>query len=148
MLAAQRCYESLRPEDEPPWLVSYTEATLASDLGRCLSGIGETEQAVMLTAAALRGCESWKVRGRCVDQADLALAHLLARDLEQAAAFGRDALRTATEVSSAIILERLRTLQRQVHPLRSTSPHLTDLDDRITGFLTRTTRRQHDDHAL
>jgi hypothetical protein len=97
---------------------------------------------------ALRGCEPWVVRGLCVTQADLALTHLLARDLEQAAALGRDALRTVTNLSSTITVERLRTLQRQVHPLRSASPHLTDLDDRITGFLTRTTRRQSDDHAL
>ncbi|MGH3789122.1 MAG: hypothetical protein ACRDRG_21790 [Pseudonocardiaceae bacterium] len=68
--------------------------------------------------------------------------------LEQAAALGCDALRTATNLSSTITVERLRTLQRQVRPLRSASPHLTDLDDRLTGFLTHTTRRQHDDHAL
>jgi len=35
-----------------------------------------------------------------------------------------------------------------VRPLRSVSPHLTDLDDRITGFLTHTTRRQNEDNDL
>jgi hypothetical protein len=97
---------------------------------------------------ALRGCEPWAVRGLCVTQTDLALTHLLGRDLEQAAALGRDALRTAANLSSTITVERLRTLQQQVHPLRSASPHLTDLDDRITDHLTRTTRRQHDDNSL
>jgi hypothetical protein len=97
---------------------------------------------------ALRGCELWVVRGLCVTQTDLALTHLLGRDLEQAAALGRDALRTATNLSATITVERLRTLQRQAHPLRSASPHLADLDDRIADFLTHTTRRQPDDHAL
>ncbi|MGH3567039.1 MAG: hypothetical protein ACRDRH_13595 [Pseudonocardia sp.] len=148
VLAAQRCYESLRPEDEPPEMSSYTEARLASDLGRCLIGIGETEQAITLTTASLRGCEPWKVRGRCVDQTDLAIAHLLARDPEQAAAFGRDALRTAADVSSTITVDRLRTLQRQVHPLRTASPHLADLDDRINGHFTRTARQRPGDTVL
>lgn len=97
---------------------------------------------------ALRDCEPWAVRPLCVTQTGLALTHLHGRDLEQAAALGRDALRTATNVSSTTTVERLRTLQRQVPPLRSTSRHLTDLADRITGFLTRTTRQQPDDHAL
>ena len=87
-------------------------------------------------------------RPRCFAQTDLATAHLLGRDLEQAAAFGRDALRTASEVNSIRTLDRLRTLQRQVRPLHSATPHLADLDDRITDFLTRTTRRQNEDSDL
>ncbi|MGH3569803.1 MAG: hypothetical protein ACRDRH_28085 [Pseudonocardia sp.] len=55
-------------------------------------------------------------------QTSLAITHLHARDLKQAAALGRDALRTAATLDSTIVLERLRTLQRQVHRLRSASP--------------------------
>ncbi len=36
---------------------------------------------------------------------------------------------------------------RSAHP-HSTSPHLADLDDRITHFLTRTTRRYQQDNDL
>ncbi|MGH8919938.1 MAG: hypothetical protein ACRD0H_16675 [Actinomycetes bacterium] len=93
---------------------------------------------------ALDGCPAGVVRGRCVAQADLALTHLQGRDLEQAAAFGRDALRTAANLSSAITLERLRTLQWRVTPLRASSPRLLDLDERLTGFLTRATPDRHD----
>ena len=146
VLAAQWLFESLRPDDEAP--VFYSEAAIASELGRCLHDIGEPEQAITMSAAALRDYEPWRVRNHCWVQADLASAHLLHHDLEQAAAFGRDALRTAAEVSSHRLLDRLRTLQRQVRPLRSVSPHLTDLDDRITGFLTHTTRRQNEDNDL
>lgn len=85
--------------------------------------IGDPEQALPLTTAALRGIESWEARPQCMMQTDLALTHILGRDPEQAAAFGRDAVRTATDVSSTITVERLRALQRQVHPLRSASPH-------------------------
>ncbi|MGQ0777842.1 MAG: hypothetical protein ACT4NY_26105 [Pseudonocardiales bacterium] len=106
------------------------------------------EQALTLTTAGLPSGESWKVRPLCMSQTDLAITHLSARDLEQAAALGRDALRTAANLDSTIILERLRTLQRQVHPLRSASPPMAELDDRLTSFLTHPTRRQHDGHAF
>ncbi|MGH3909119.1 MAG: hypothetical protein ACRDTE_33825, partial [Pseudonocardiaceae bacterium] len=46
------------------------------------------------------------VRARCFAQTDLAGAHLRGRDLEQAAALGRDALRTAADVSSHRTLDR------------------------------------------
>jgi hypothetical protein len=143
--AAQRCYESVSPEDAA---LFYSVNGFGGDLGKCLSGIGDTQQAITFSTMAVRDCAPWSVRGLCVTQTDLAITHLLGRDLEQAAALGRDALRTATNLSSTITVERLRTLQRQVHPLRSASRHLTDLDDRITGFLTHTTRQQPDARAL
>jgi hypothetical protein len=117
--AAQRCYESISPEDAA---LFYIVNGFGGDLGKCLSGIGDTKQVITFSTMALRGCEPWAVRGLCVTQTDLALTHLLARDLEQAAVFGRDALRTAANLSSTITVERLRTLHRQVHPLRSASP--------------------------
>jgi hypothetical protein len=141
VLAAQRSYESLRPDGEPPWLGFYTEAAFAADLGRCLIDLGEAEQAIKLGAAAVDGFEPWRVRARCFAQTDLVGAHLLGNDLEQAAAVGRDALRTAADVSSTRTHDRLRTLQRQVRSLRTRSPHLRELDERITTFLTRSARR-------
>lgn len=146
VLTAQRLFGSLRPDDEAP--VFYSEAAIASELGRCLHDIGEPEQAISMTTTALHGYEPWRIRNRCWVQADLASAHLLRHDLEHAAALGRDALRTAAEVSSPRLLDRLRTLQRQVHPLRSASPQLADLDARITEFLTRATRRHQQDKDL
>ena len=143
--AAQRCYESVSPEDAALFIHCQR---IRGDLGKCLSGIGDTEQAITFSTMALRGCEPWAVRGLCVTQNDLALTYLHGRDLEQAAALGRDALRTATNLSSTITVERLRTLQRQVHSLRTASLHLADLDDRITAHLARSARRQPDDHSL
>ncbi|MGH3931649.1 MAG: hypothetical protein ACRDTF_16945 [Pseudonocardiaceae bacterium] len=146
VLAAERHYERFRPDDEPPWLGFYTEAGFAADLGCCLRDMGDTDQATKLITQALGDVESWKVSGRCAIQTALATTHLLGR--EQAAAHGRDAVRTAAEVSSTRTLDRLRTLQRQLAPLRSASPHLADLDARITDFLTRTTRRHPQDNKL
>ncbi|MGH3937659.1 MAG: hypothetical protein ACRDTG_03345 [Pseudonocardiaceae bacterium] len=140
VLAAQRSYESLRPDDEPPWLGLYTEAAFTADIGRCLGDLGEAEQAIKLTTAAVDGYEPWRARARCFAQTDLAGIHLLGNDLEQAAAAGRAALRTAADVSSTRTHDRLRTLQRQVRALRSRSPHLRELDERITVFLTRSAR--------
>ncbi|MGH3721825.1 MAG: hypothetical protein ACRDRI_23865 [Pseudonocardiaceae bacterium] len=137
VLESQRCQESVRPEDEPPWLGLYTEAAFAADLAKCLSDIGESAQAIKLSAGVLRDYEPWRVRARCFAQTDLAGTHLLGRDFEQAAAVGRDALRTAAQVNSARTLDRLRTLQRQIQPLRAGSPQLRELDERITTFLGR-----------
>jgi tetratricopeptide (TPR) repeat protein len=139
VLAAQRSYESVSSEDAAAF---YNITGFGDDLGRCLSRIGDTEQALTFSAQALHGCDPGKVRAQCLVQTGLAITHLLDRDLEQAAAFGRDALRTATDLSSTITLERLRTLHRQVTPLRAASPQMLDLDERLTGFLTRTTQDQ------
>lgn len=113
---------------------------MAADLGLCLRDLGEADQAIKLSTVAVRDYEPWRVRARGFAQIDLAGAHLLGNDLEQAASVGRDALRTAAQVSSARTLDRLRTLQRQARLLRAGSPHLRELDDRITDFLTRSTR--------
>ncbi|MGH3803301.1 MAG: hypothetical protein ACRDTD_24855, partial [Pseudonocardiaceae bacterium] len=114
VLEAQRCYESMRPDGEPSWLGFYTEAAFAADLGKCLRDLGEAEQAIKLSSVAVRDYEPWRVRARCFAQTDLAGAHLVGRDFEQAAALGRDAVRTAAQVSSARTLDRLHTLQRQI----------------------------------
>jgi hypothetical protein len=59
-------------------------AYAAAELGRCLRDIGEAEQAITMSAVALRDYEHWRVRNRCWIQADLVTAHLLGGDLEQA----------------------------------------------------------------
>ncbi|MGH4018515.1 MAG: hypothetical protein ACRDT0_04575 [Pseudonocardiaceae bacterium] len=141
-LAAQRVYESVRPGDDLAWRQDfYTEDALIADLGLGFSNIGETKDALTLSTTALQGFEPWRVRGRSLVQTHVALTHLRSRDLEQAAAYGRDALRSATDVSSTMIAQRLRTLHRQIQPLRAGSPHLRELDERLTTFFTRSARQ-------
>ncbi|MGH3720523.1 MAG: hypothetical protein ACRDRI_17090 [Pseudonocardiaceae bacterium] len=141
VLAAQKVYESVHPGDEPPWQGFFSESALTSALAVCLRGIGDTKQAVTLGNAALQTEAPYKVRGRCIIQTDLALTHLRSRDLEQAAAYGREALSTVTDVNSTMITQRLRTLHRQVQPLRAGSPDLRELDERLTTFFTRSARQ-------
>ncbi len=141
VLAAQRTYESVRSGEEPPWLDFYTEHALIADIGLCLSTIGETKQAITLSTTALQGFEAWRVVGQSLVQTHIAITHLSGRDLEQAAAYGRDALRTATDVSSTMITQRLGTLHRHIQPLRAGSPHLRELDERLTTFFTRNARQ-------
>ncbi|MGH4012915.1 MAG: hypothetical protein ACRDSL_03065 [Pseudonocardiaceae bacterium] len=74
-------------------------------------------------------------------QTHLAITHLSGGDLEQAAAYGRDALRSATDVSSTMLTQRLRTLHRQIQPLSAGSPHLRELDERLTTFFTRSAQQ-------
>lgn len=146
VLEAERHYERARPDEEPTWLGFYTEAELAADLGRCLRDAGEPVQGTRLIKQALDSYEPWRVRSRCFVQTDLATAHLVSRDLEQAASVGRNAVRTAGQVSSTRALDRLRTLQRQVRMLRTSSPDMRELDERITD-LTRTSTRRDEQNA-
>jgi tetratricopeptide (TPR) repeat protein len=139
---AERHYERSRPGEEPPSLTFYAGYSLAADIGRCLRNIGEPEQAVKMIGQAVDGVAPWQVRGRGFFQIDLATAHLASRDLEKAAVLGREAVRTAAEVSSTCTLDGLRALQRQIRPLRASSPHLGELDERITDLLTRNCVRQ------
>jgi hypothetical protein len=148
VLEAERHYDHARPADEPAWLSFYSEAELSADLGRCLRDVGEPEQATRLINHAMDAYEPWRVRSRCFVQTDLATAHLVGGDYEHAAALGRDAVRTAAEVISTRTLDRLRTLQRQVHPLRIKSTHLGELDDRISDLLTRNRARRDEDTAI
>jgi hypothetical protein len=145
VLEAQRHYERSRLDGEPTWLGFYTEAELAADLGRCLRDVGEPDEAIRLITQALDSYGPWRVRSRCFVQPDLASAHMVGGDLEHVAALGRDAVRTAAQVSSTRTLDRLRTLQRQVRALRAGSPHLRDLDERITNILGRSSTRRDED---
>ena len=104
----------------------------------------EPEQGTRLITQAIHSYEPWRVRRRCFVQTDLATAYLVGRDFEHAAAFGRDAVRTAARVSSRTV-DRLRTLQRRVRPLRTSSPHLSESDERITDLLTRSRARRDED---
>ncbi|MGH3914551.1 MAG: hypothetical protein ACRDTC_14270 [Pseudonocardiaceae bacterium] len=133
-LAAQRCYETLTPEDSAG---DYVVTAFGVDLARSLLGIGDTDQALRFGTMALDNAEPWRVRGLCVSQIDLALTHLQARNLEQAAAFGRDALRSAADLDSTITTERLRSLHHQLRPLHPSSPELRDLDHRLATHLRR-----------
>jgi hypothetical protein len=144
---SEQHYQRARPAEEPSWLGFYTEAEFAADLGRCLRDVGEPERGTQLISHAMDTYEPWRVRSRCFVQTDLAIAHLVGRDYEHAATLGRDAVRTAAEVSSTRTLDRLRTLQRRVRPLRDSSRHLHELDERITNLLSRNRARRDEDRT-
>ena len=57
----------------------------------------------------------------------------------------RDAVRSASYVSSTRTLDRLRTLQRQVRPMRRSSVDVRELDERITDITRPNTRRDEED---
>ena len=142
VLEAERHYERCRPDGEPTWLGFYTEAELAADLGRTLRDSGEPTHAIRLMTHTLERYEPWRVRSRCFVQTDLAAAYLAGGDYEHAAALTRDALNTASTVSSGRTVRRIQSLQQQIRPLRSAS--LAEVDEEITGFL----RRAHDDEDI
>ncbi len=139
VLQAEQHYERLHPDGEPAWLSWYTEAELAADLGRALRDSSEPAHATRLLTRTLDSYEPWRVRSHCFVQTDLAAAYLIDGEHEHAAALARDALNTASQVSSGRTISRIRALQRQIQPLRSAG--LSELDGEITAFL----RRAHDD---
>lgn len=148
VLLAEQCFERARDDSDPTWLSFYTEAELAADIGRCLRDVGEPEQGTRLITHAMDTYEPWRIRSRCFVQTDLATAHLVQGDHEHAAALGRDAVRTAVVVSSTRTLDRLRTLQRRVRPVRAGSPQLIDLDTRISHLLTHNPTNRDEDSTV
>jgi DNA-binding XRE family transcriptional regulator len=142
VLEAERHYERFHPDGELAWLSFYTEAALASDLGRALRGSGEPAHAIQLMASALDSYEPGRVRSRCFVQIDLAAAYLIDGEYDYATALIRDALITAGEVSSSRTVSRIQTLQHKIRPLHSAG--LAEVDDEITAFL----RRAHDDENI
>jgi hypothetical protein len=82
------------------------------------------------------------VRSRCFVQTDLAAAYLIDGDYEHAAALIRDALNTASKVSSGRTVSRIQSLQQRIQLLHSVD--LTELDEEITDFL----RSAHDDKDI
>ncbi|MGH3837611.1 MAG: helix-turn-helix transcriptional regulator [Pseudonocardiaceae bacterium] len=135
VLEAERHYERFRPDGEPAWLSFYTVAEIAADLGRALRDSGEPAHAIRLITRTLDSYEPWRVRSRCLVQADLAAAYLVDGDHEHAAALTRDALNTAGKVNSSRTVSRIQSLQQQIRPLHSVG--LAGLDEEITSFLRR-----------
>lgn len=135
VLEAERTFERSTPGDEPRWLDFYTQGEFFADIGRSLRDTGETAYAVQLIDQAFKSYEPWRTRSRSFVLTDLATTHLLAGDHDQAAAHGQEAVRATSAVLSSRAVDRVRTLQRRVHPLRARSSHLRSLDDRLTAFL-------------
>jgi HEPN domain-containing protein len=135
VLSAEKHYERARSAAEPEWLSFYTEAELAADLGRCLRDSGDAGEATRLIGHALDGYESWRVRSRCFVQTDLASAHLVSGDYDQAAAMGHEAVEMATQVTSSRVVERLRSLQWQFRNLAPELAGFRELDPRISDLI-------------
>lgn len=143
---AEQHYRSSKPGEEPEWLSFYSEAELAADLGRCLRDTGDLAAGTELIEQALNQYEPWRVRSRSFVLTDLAFAHLARREHDEAAEYGRMALRTAVDVSSTRTVDRLRNLSRVVRPHRAGSRVLADLDDRLTPFLANAGRQKDNDN--
>lgn len=144
---AEEAYQRSRAGEEPEWLSFYTPAELAADLGRCLRDTGDPAAGTKLIDQALQQYEPWRVRSRCFVLTDLAVAAVVGNDHDRAAAYGREALATATEVSSTRTVDRLRSLHRMVTPLRASSRVLAEFDDRLTPFLTHAGQRNEDNDS-
>jgi hypothetical protein len=120
---------------------------LLADLGRCLRDTGESTNAERLINHALESYEPWRARSRCFVQTDLATTHLVTNDYDRATSTGVDAVRTAARISSSRAVDRIRTLHRQVRPIRMRSTHLVTLDDEITAYLAHQQPGSEDTHA-
>jgi transcriptional regulator with XRE-family HTH domain len=137
VLSAEKHYDRARHADEPEWLSFYSEAELAADLGRCLRDSGDAREAAQLIGHALDGYESWRMRSRCFVQTDLASAHLVGGDYDQAAVLGHEAIETSMQVRSSRVLERIHSLRWQFRSLAPNLPEFSELDSRIIDLVDR-----------
>jgi tetratricopeptide (TPR) repeat protein len=114
------------------WL-RFDGSRLDEQRGACHLTLGQSELAASALAAALKRSVSPRRRSSLL--VDLGVVGVRRRDTDEVLLHGHAAVNIAEQSRSPGYLgRRLRSLQTQLHPLRS-DPRIVALDDRITGVL-------------
>jgi tetratricopeptide (TPR) repeat protein len=125
-----------RLDDDPkcPWATWLDDAYIEVQRGRCLSVLGEHEQAAVVFQQAIRELPPSFRRDRGVYLAREALAHAEARDPAQAADVGMQALVIAHDTQSGRIVDELARVDSRLTPW-ATLPAVADFRDAMTSVI-------------
>ena len=123
-------------DDDPasPWATWLDGAYIEVQRGRCLSVLGEHQQAAAVFQQAIRELPQSFRRDRGVYLAREALAHAAARDPEQAADTGMQALVIAHDTQSGRIIDELARVDADLAPW-ATLPDVADFRDALTSMI-------------
>ncbi|WP_170301636.1 helix-turn-helix domain-containing protein [Saccharopolyspora hirsuta] len=134
---AEQAYTRAPEQDRPTWLAYYDEAYLAAKMAHCLRELGELEQAERFARRSLEMTAGYE-RGRLFNTALLASILADLREVEQACAVGREALRLASSLKSARTVGYLRDFARRLQR-HDSLPVVAELGEelRAAGILER-----------
>lgn len=125
-----------RLEDNPgsPWATWLDSAYVDVQRGRCLSALGDHAKAATVFQQAIRDLPPAFRRDRGVYLAREALAHAGAREPEQAAAAGMQAVAIAHDTQSGRVIDELAQVGAGLAPW-ATLPAVADFQDALTSVL-------------
>lgn len=119
---------------ESPWASWLDGAYIDVQRGRCLSALGDHAQAATVYQRAIRDLPSSFRRDRGVYLAREALAHTGAREPEQAAAVGMQALAIGESTQSGRVIDELARVGTGLAPWAGL-PAVADFHDALTSVL-------------
>ncbi|MGH2733759.1 MAG: hypothetical protein ACRDJG_12645, partial [Actinomycetota bacterium] len=106
---------------------------LSSNESQCLLQFGEADKAAVAATQALMLIDGSFVRERALATVELGVAHVRARNVEEAANVLGDAIELAARNRSPRLMGRLRAARAEMHPWRSTRA-VRDLDERLASY--------------
>ena len=119
---------------ESPWATWLDGAYIDVQRGRCLSALGDHAKAATVFQQAIRDLPPAFRRDRGVYLAREALAHAGAREPEQAAAVGMQAVAIAHDTQSGRVIDELAQVGAGLAPW-ATLPAVADFQDALTSVL-------------
>jgi tetratricopeptide (TPR) repeat protein len=126
--------DSLDDNPESPWATWLDSAYIDVQRGRCLSALGDHAKAVTVFQQAIRDLPPSFRRDRGVYLAREALAQAGAREPEQAAGVGMQAIAIAHDTQSGRVVDELARLGTGLAPW-TTLPAVADFQDALTSVL-------------
>jgi tetratricopeptide (TPR) repeat protein len=124
----------LQDNPESPWATWLDGAYVDVQRGRCLSALGEHAQAATVFQQAIRDLPPSFRRDRGVYLAREALAHAGAREPEQAAGVGMQAVAIAHDTQSGRVIDELARVGASLEPWAAL-PAVADFQDALTSVL-------------
>jgi hypothetical protein len=130
LAAAERQLNAASRADDPPWLAYFDEAYLAAKHAHCLHALGRGRQGIGYAERSLQMSGGY-ARARVFNLTLLATFHADAGNVDQAVAFGGEALDLASEINSIRTRVYLARLRRALQPYADTAA-VKDYDDLVT----------------
>ncbi|MGH3815971.1 MAG: hypothetical protein ACRDUV_26575 [Pseudonocardiaceae bacterium] len=115
----------------PGYVYFYDEALHTSVRGMCHLELGDGQRAADYQRQSLNDLDQAFTRNTAFAKADLGMAHLQCKEIDEAARLLGDAGEIAAGNSSSRLTERLRQARAQLQPWQDTTA-VRELDDRLT----------------
>ncbi len=128
LAAVEAEYDRRRPADDPEWVYWLSPDEITVMAGRCYVELGEPHRAIPRLADVLSRYDTRQARETALYTSWLADAHLLAGDLDEAAALAGRTLELSTSVGSSRGDDRVSLLHSRLAPHRTVPAVRTFLD--------------------